>query len=1453
MDLVTRQAWEAELERLDALESTNTEGLPGQRLPSFTDLNAFLNGRCRMAVACSSTMAIAGKSSSQPGGERTARSFVTRQVNNSCAQCSGDHYVGHCTSFTNLEPKDRKNLVIRSHLCFNCLRPGHAARICPSRSTCQVCNAMHHTLLHEGGPKRGAAHDGGEPPEKTPRMSLVTQEDNRAINPAAGTVNSLPSRLTVLPTALVRISGPQRQIITVRSLFDNCSEVSLIAHALALKLQAPIQEVNTEISVIGGGVAQRSQRRVTIHLHLPGARTPITIEASCLRHLGITTPAKRLPLEAVPTKMRGVLADPHFYKPGSVDLLLGANVLPSLMREGLQQFNGLIAQNTLAGWIVWGSFHPRPMIESGQCLTMTVEDTETTWHQRLTSLLQRFWEIEELPPVKRSSPIDTWTENLFAQHHRDPTGRYIVRLPVKSDAEQHLGSSETSVRASLDSLHRRMTRCPRLAQEYRSFMQTYIELGHMTEIPTHEIDCKQVAHYIPHHGIWQASDHGPRLRVVFDASRPTSTGVSLNDVMCRGPKLQRDIWLVLLRWRQHRVAFCTDVQMMYRQIMIDDRDVDWQRTLWSPSASEPARHYRLKTVTYGTTCAPYLALRTMQQLCTDEGAQFPAARHALLHDRYVDDILSGSADLSTAKDLRDELIRLMKAGGFTLRKWVANDPRLLEELDADSCLRPDWVMFTDEDPVKELGVAWNPQRDSLSLRYSNSEREPRSKREVLAALARIYDPCGWVAPATLLAKMLVQDLWRARLDWDDELPENAIREWRNHSRRPRSTYGKDRAHLHLLVARTKLASIKSLKDDPRKQPRMTIPRLELRAAFLAIRLLRAICSELSIRMEDCVAWSDSRIALHWIRSAEPTGNSIVDGYVQQIQELAPTDIWRHVPSAQNPADVASRGASVPQLLDHDLWFAGPQWLTRSPAAWPSIHGSLDDPPPASQGACFLVAAREDPPEDYVARFSDLGRLLRFLVRLRRWMRHKLLRGPTPEVLAPITCAELHVAFQACVRRSQPTRASSESVGFSRSLHLFRWASSSRRAAAPLTTVLQQEAPTNRRRIQRFCIPHHQLGSFASATRRLSGNLCTSTPTSLAYQWQAGDSSSHSPLRQIMAPLPPERVTPCRAFARTGLDYAGPFQVWASRGRGVRASKAWVAVFVCLTTKAVHLELAGDLSTASLLGALTRFSGRRGRPSELWSDNATHFHRADLELRNALNNERLNWITISDRLAEDGIKWSFIPPSAPHFGGLWEAAVKSFKAHLKRTLGPRRVTFEEMSTLLVSIEAVLNSRPLCPVTNDSDDLHVLTPGHFLVGTSLLTIPEQDVNADALDHLQHWQLIQGLRAVFWKKWSREYLNTLQQRTKWLRRRESIAVGDIVLLMDPSLLRPTGRWPLGRIIEVHHGRDGLVRTAVIKTAHGTYTRPIVKLVLLPVRPEPSHSPGNDEDVPRHGGRPE
>ncbi|XP_043462857.1 uncharacterized protein LOC122498921 [Leptopilina heterotoma] len=200
---------------------------------------------------------------------------------------------------------------------------------------------------------------------------------------------------------------------------------------------------------------------------------------------------------------------------------------------------------------------------------------------------------------------------------------------------------------------------------------------------------------------------------------------------------------------------------------------------------------------------------------------------------------------------------------------------------------------------------------------------------------------------------------------------------------------------------------------------------------------------------------------------------------------------------------------------------------------------------------------------------------------------------------------------------------------------------------------------------------------------------------------------------LMADLPAARVNPGSPLSKVGVDYAGPFQILRSKGRGVSSSKGYVAVFVCLATKAIHLELVGDLSTESFLGCLTRFTCRRGRPLEVWSDNATNFRGADNELRRLFLEAETDWQHVQDVLAQEKTMWRFIPPSAPHFGGLWEAGVKSMKNHLRRITGSRKLTYEQFTTLLVEIEMALNCRPLIPLSGDLDDLDVLTPGRHSI--------------------------------------------------------------------------------------------------------------------------------------------
>ena len=335
----------------------------------------------------------------------------------------------------------------------------------------------------------------------------------------------------------------------------------------------------------------------------------------------------------------------------------------------------------------------------------------------------------------------------------------------------------------------------------------------------------------------------------------------------------------------------------------------------------------------------------------------------------------------------------------------------------------------------------------------------------------------------------------------------------------------------------------------------------------------------------------------------------------------------------------------------------------------------------------------------------------------------------------------------------------------------------------------------------------------------------------------------TPTTQLMGDLPSERVQPCSPFLHAGVDFAGPINLKCSKGRGTRSYKGYIAAFICLSTRAVHLEVADGYSTQDFLDVFRRFVGRRGICATVWSDCGTNFVGADKELRALFQQAKVQSTEIAQLLANDGTEWRFNPPSAPHFGGIWEAAIKSTKYHLKRVIGDALLTFQEMSTLLVQIEACLNSRPIQPLTDDPTDLTALTPAHFLLGRPTLTVPEPSVLGLTMNRLSRRELLRQMYEDFWKRWSSEYLHELQQRPKWRTRKPQVTVGDLCVIRNNLL--PPCKWPLGRIVETYPGSDGLVRVVQIKTATTTLTRPIAKISLLPLEDDPI------TPVPGEGGR--
>ena len=346
--------------------------------------------------------------------------------------------------------------------------------------------------------------------------------------------------------------------------------------------------------------------------------------------------------------------------------------------------------------------------------------------------------------------------------------------------------------------------------------------------------------------------------------------------------------------------------------------------------------------------------------------------------------------------------------------------------------------------------------------------------------------------------------------------------------------------------------------------------------------------------------------------------------------------------------------------------------------------------------------------------------------------------------------------------------------------------------------------------------YHILGA-----KRLAKAVCNQCTTCIR--------ASKATRQQLMGQLPEARVKPSPPFYITGLDYAGPFKLKMGYVRKPCILEAYACIFLCFTTRAVHLEVVSDQTTEAFLAALKRFISRRGCPSLIQSDNGSNFQgaRNDLIKLQKMLQEANTSPAINSFLLEKEITWNMIPSRSPHFGGIWEAGVKSMKYHLKRVMGAELLTFEEFTTGLCQIEGILNSRPLLPMDGHSPEGIVpLTAGHFLIGRPLTAYPETDIEAEPR-LLKKWNKCQALTQSFWVRWSAEYLKIFHVRNKWKKAEDNILPGDVVIIKEQSAFKV--RWPIALVLETYPGQDGLTRVALVKTETSTFKRPVAKLALL------------------------
>jgi hypothetical protein len=455
-----------------------------------------------------------------------------------------------------------------------------------------------------------------------------------------------------------------------------------------------------------------------------------------------------------------------------------------------------------------------------------------------------------------------------------------------------------------------------------------------------------------------------KVRIVFDCAAKCN-GISLNDMIYAGPKLQQDLFNVLVRFRRNPVGIACDIKEMYLQIEIEEQDRSHFRLLWRDL--DPSREpdvFEFSRVVFGKNSAPMESQFVAQENARRNQDRYPLAAETVLKSTYMDDSVDSVENDQEGVKLYRQLKALWGIANMHARKWISNSPKVIEAIPTEE-RATEIVINSGQDPViKTLGISWNSTEDLFTVTASPVSPDfQTTKRNVLRKVATIFDPLGFVCPYVIVAKILLQELWMRGYDWDDEVQDeiaNKIGDWfeqlkslkevkiprclRNpepvKSKRIvtfvdasqqaygaavyiRCKYHNDAVTSRLIAAKSKVAPLTP----------MTVPRLELMGAILGLRLTQSLLTVLEVPMQSVTFYSDSTDVLWWIRGRGKDFRPFVANRIGEIQMFTEPSQWQHVSTEENPADLCTRGATPSGLAGCSLWWNGPDWLTKDSSEW----------------------------------------------------------------------------------------------------------------------------------------------------------------------------------------------------------------------------------------------------------------------------------------------------------------------------------------------------------------------------------------------------------------------------------------------------------------------------------------------------------------------------------------
>lgn len=999
MDKETRKAWE-------------TRQKAGQ-LPSYAATIDFLKERCKILEKIDVN--------TKPSSEVTKPSRAVARSNTlvsttelKCSECNSAHELWKCDKFKNYSVKEKYSALKRTGSCYNCLLRGHRLSECSS-GRCQKCGKRHHTLLHieDKKPKDSPSKNDEEDVSRSRDAQVRTEPAAGSIKPPSETTSTLCAQVettknvTLLSTAVVLACGSGGVRYPCRVILDSASQTHFVTEPFAKLLALERQPASYLVSGLNGTDTRiKSKIEVRIESRINGYS--LQLESLIAPKITGDLPAYSIDVRKWPLPAGIELADPAFFKRNKIDMLIGADVFWDLIKsEQIEMGPNLpTLRDTKFGWVVGGSVSSTTPERPRTLCTVTEED-------RLSDILKQFWMIEGSDELLAPGPGDTASnveclEHYRRTHQRDDEGRYIVRLPF-NERKNQLGDSKQMAMKRFLTVERRLDRDPELKQQYAGFMHEYEELGHMREVREEEADSGGPAYYLPHHCVIKPTSTTTKLRVVFDGSARTSTGISLNDALMTGPTVQNDLMAILLKFRCYRFVLTLDIPKMYRQVRIHPDDARFQRVLWRDDKNQPLKIYDLLTVTYGLASSPFQATMTLNQLADDHGAEFPLAAAVLKNSCYIDDVLTGAHTLDDALRLQREIVGLLRCGGFDAHKWCSNAPSILEAIPETQQEAKLNVADLDLNAlVKTLGVAWQPLSDMFSfdvLEFEPATNEQLTRRKVASQVAKIFDPLGFIGPVLTAAKLILREVGSTKKDWDDSVPPNLSRRWQSFRRElrvlknlqlPRWILYKEMQFVELhgycdasdqaygaciytrltkldgtIVMKLVCSKSRLLPKPTKKKKEVTTPRGELLAAVLLARLVTKVLSSIELVFASVNLWSDSQIVLSWIRKPPEQLQLFVANRVAEIQRLTGEFRWGYISTDLNPADLISRGTTPRKLLESPIWWNGPPVVPTTADSGPMIP---DERLPELKSAVALAMTAVE----RLKAFDEVGDYLKLL-------------------------------------------------------------------------------------------------------------------------------------------------------------------------------------------------------------------------------------------------------------------------------------------------------------------------------------------------------------------------------------------------------------------------------------------------------------------------------------------